>query len=436
MSLSSALSASVSGLRAQGAAISAVSENIANSSTTAYKTRGISFQSLVTGSSTSSGFSAGGVVFQTFQNVSAQGLIQSIDSGTAMALNGKGFFIVSDDLNNQPSGYTYSRNGNFRPDSQGRLVSNEGYYLLGQLTDNSGTVLAPNATDLNSLVPVDISAISGSAQETTLVRLSLNLPADAPVGATYQTALEVFDALGVSHTIIVDWEKTGVNQWEATYGDPRFTADLTGPASGTIDLDSTAPGIQNTIQVVFNGDGSLASLIPDAQNVNISGFASGSNDIDFRVSQGTVGLTDGLSQYSSSGATPFIDISLIDQNGVRFGGLSDIEITSEGLVIALFDNGLRRPIYQIPVATFFNPNGLTHVNGSIYDENQNAGNLIIRLPGQGDSGTIVAGALELSGTDTSEEFNKMIVAQQAYSSAAQVVSTVDDMFSELLAAVR
>ena len=45
MSLGSALNASVSGLKAQSAAIAAVSENIANASTTAYKKREISFES-------------------------------------------------------------------------------------------------------------------------------------------------------------------------------------------------------------------------------------------------------------------------------------------------------------------------------------------------------------------------------------------------------
>ena len=88
------------------------------------------------------------------------------------------------------------------------------------------------------------------------------------------------------------------------------------------------------------------------------------------------------------------------------------------------------------MATFPNPVGLTNVHGTVYDENQNAGNLNLRLPGQGNAGTINATSLELSTVDTSEEFNKMIVAQQSYSSAAQIVSTVDEMFDSLLAAVR
>ena len=68
----------------------------------------------------------------------SQGLIQATSSSTDVAINGQGFFVVSDDLANQPSGYTYSRNGNFRTDDQGFLINTEGYYLMGQRTDDTG----------------------------------------------------------------------------------------------------------------------------------------------------------------------------------------------------------------------------------------------------------------------------------------------------------
>ena len=47
MGLASALNSTVSALRSQGTAIAAVSQNIANVSTTAYKTRRVDFQTLV-----------------------------------------------------------------------------------------------------------------------------------------------------------------------------------------------------------------------------------------------------------------------------------------------------------------------------------------------------------------------------------------------------
>jgi flagellar hook protein FlgE len=434
MSLTSALNSSVTGLRAQGAAIAAVSENIANARTTAYKTRDISFSALVAGNQTRTGFSAGGVVFDTSQNINRQGLISATDSATDVAINGNGFFVVTDDINNQPSGFTYSRNGNFRTDAQGFLINNEGYYLLGQRTDDLGIPIATNVNDLNSLAPIDINAISGTAQPSTIVRFDMNLPADATIGSTYNNSIEIFDALGVSHSIAIQWQKTAANNWTATLANPVQTR--TGITSGVLDTDTGTAGVQNTFSVVFNGDGSINSFVPATPAINITGFTTGALDANVALDLGTVGLTDGLTQFSSNTANPTLDIFLIDQDGVRFGQLSSLAIDDSGLVTAFFENGVRLPVYQIPIATFPNPNGLTQVNGSIYDENQLAGNYNLRRPGQGNAGSIIASSLELSTTDTSEEFNKMIVAQQAYSSAAQVISTTDEMFQELISAVR
>ncbi len=434
MSLNSALNAAVSGLRAQAAAVAAVSENIANASTTAYKTRGISFQSLVTGSASRNGSSSGGVIFDTYQNINQQGLVQATDSGTDIAINGAGFFVVTDDINNQPSGYTYTRNGNFKTDASGFLINNEGSYLLGQVTDDTGAVISTSTNDLNSLVPIDVNAISGTAQATQNVRFDLNLPADALVADTFNNSIEIFDALGVSHTIGITWAKVAANSWTATFATPVQTS--TGVASATLDTDSGTAGLQNSIAITFNGDGSVASFVPAVTSFDLAAFTTGASNSTVTLDMGTVGNTDGLTQFSSNTATPGLEIYLIDQDGVRFGQLSSLSIDDTGLVTAFFENGVRLPVFQIPVATFPNPLGLTHINGTVYDENENAGNYNLRLPGQGNAGKIVSSALEQSTTDTSEEFNKMIIAQQAYSSAAKVVSTADQMFQELINAVR
>ncbi|MBL8639896.1 MAG: flagellar hook protein FlgE [Alphaproteobacteria bacterium] len=434
MSLNSALNASVSGLRAQSAATAAVAENIANASTTAYKTREVSFQSLVTGNQSKSGLSSGGVVFTTSQNMDSQGQIQAYDKSTYVAINGNGFFVVTDNILNKPSAFTYSRNGSFSTDASGFLVNSEGYYLLGQRTDDLGNVLSTSANDLNSLEPIDVNQISGTAQPTTNIRFDMNLPADAAVGDTFNNSIEMFDALGVSHTVAITWLKNAANDWTATFTDPVLTNG--GTTSGTLDTDSGTAGVQKTVDVTFNGDGSIASFTPAVPGFSITAFTTGANNSTLTLDWGTVGQTNGLTQFSSNTTTPGLEIYLIDQDGVRFGQLSDITIDETGLVTASFENGVRMPVYQIPIATFPNPGGLTHIEGTVYDENENAGNYNLRLPGQGNAGTVVPSALEQSITDTSEEFNKMIVAQQAYSSAAQVVSTVDQMFQDLISAVR
>ncbi|HPQ50584.1 MAG: flagellar hook protein FlgE [Micavibrio sp.] len=434
MSLNGALNASVSGLRAQSAAVAAVSENIANASTTAYKTREISFQSLVTGNQTGTGFSSGGVIFSAYQDLGQQGQIQAYDSSTFIAINGNGFFVVTDEVTNQPSGYTYTRNGSFSTDAAGFLVNSEGYYLLGQRTDDTGAVVSGSSNDLNSLEPIDVNQISGTAQSTTTIRFDMNLPADAPIASTFSNSIELFDALGVSHTVSITWLKNAANDWTATFSDPVLTS--TGAVSGTMDTDTGTAGAQTTIGVTFNGDGSVASFTPAIPAFDITGFTTGANNSSVSLDWGTVGQTNGLTQFSSNTTVPGLEIFLIDQDGVRFGQLSEITIDETGLVTAAFENGVRLPVYQIPIATFPNPGGLKHVEGTVYDENEAAGNYNLRLPGQGNAGNVIASALEQSTTDTSEEFNKMIVAQQAYSSAAQVVSTVDQMFQDLISAVR
>ena len=434
MSLNSALNASVSGLRAQSAAVAAVSENIANASTAAYKTREIAFKSLVTGNQTSGGFSSGGVIFSSYQDLAQQGQIQAFDTSTFVAINGNGFFVVTDDVNNQPSGYTYTRNGSFSTDAQGFLINTEVYYLLGQRTDDLGQVISGSSNDLNSLTPIDVNQISGTAQSTTEVRFDMNLPADAAALDTFGNSIEIFDALGVSHTISITWTKNAANDWTASFADPVQTT--TGLTSGTIDTDPLTAGVQTTINVTFNGDGSIASFTPAAPGFDITGFTTGALNSSVSLDWGTVGQTNGLTQFSSNTTNAGLEIYLIDQDGVRFGQLSEITIDETGLVTAAFENGVRLPVYQIPIATFPNPGGLSHVEGTVYDENEAAGNYNLRLPGQGNAGNIISSALEQSTTDTSEEFNKMIVAQQAYSSAAQVVSTVDEMFQDLISAVR
>jgi flagellar hook protein FlgE len=425
MGLASALNATVGALRAQSNQISAVSENIANSSTTAYKIRTVNFQALVgdTGNGNSSG---GGVISKTAQNIRQSGPISTTGISTNVAIKGDGFFVVSDNLNNKPAAYTYSRNGNFQTDAAGYLVNDEGYYLLGQVTDNLGVVTASNSTDLNSVGPVNVNAIQGAASPTTAVNEKLNLPADAPIGGAYTSSFEAFDSLGVSHTVTQTWTKTAANAWTLTLANPVLSSNLA-TTSGTIS--------PTTINFTFNGNGSL--LTPaTSPTIAITGFSTGANNSSIAFGVGTAGLTDGITQFASNTATPGIEIASITGNGVRFGKLTSVEIADSGLVTAVFDNGLRQPVYQIPVATFPNPNGLTQVNGSVYDENQLAGVLNLQKPTVGNAGSLVSKALEGSNTDISEEFNKLIVAQQAYSAAAQIITTVRTLNDTLNQAIR
>jgi flagellar hook protein FlgE len=426
MSLSGALSTAVSGLTAQARALSAISENIANSSTTAYKTTDVYFQALVSGSA-GSATSTSAVTAKSSQGMTVQGTIASTSVATNIAIQDSGFFVVTSDPTAAASADVYTRNGSFATDADGYLVNTEGFYLMGFSTDADGNILASNTNDLTGLEAINLSSIGGTAKATSNITMTANLPADAAVGDTFTTSMQLIDSLGVSHTVGQSWEKTADNSWELTLSDPVLTSDGT-TTSGAI------TGGPYTV-TFSSADGSLASVSP-ALDFSISGFSSGAADSAITLDVGTVGGTDGVTQYASTSSTLSISNVTTEQDGALYGELSGISIDADGLVTANFDNGISLAIYQIPIATFSNPSGLTLVSGTTYDENTAAGQVHLNLPGEGGAGSLVASALEGSTTDIASEFNKMIIAQQAYSAASQVVSAAGDMFDTLMQSVR
>src|SRR3546814_870601 len=141
----------------------------------------------------------------------------------------------------------------------------------------------------------------------------------------------------------------------------------------------------------------------------------------------SVAGTDGLTQFAGD-----FTISNIDQDGVRFGNYTGITISEEGIVTALFDNGQRQDIYQLPLGMFRNPNGLEGKTGNVYLETDRSGNFQLNLAGNGGAGDIAPGALEASTVDRAEEFTKMIITQRAYSANTKVITTPDEMLDELI----
>ena len=142
---------------------------------------------------------------------------------------------------------------------------------------------------------------------------------------------------------------------------------------------------------------------------------------------GTFGELDGLKQFAGD-----FTVGITDQNGKRFGNFSTLEISEDGLVTAVFDNGERTNIYQLVLADFANMNGLEPRSNNAFQETDFSGPAQILLPTTAGVGGIAAGALESSTVDIAEEFTRMIVTQRAYSASAKIITTADEMLEELL----
>ena len=126
MGLSSALYTAISGLQGNSQAMTVVGNNIANSNTTAFKSSSTVFSDLLAANiASSSGNSqvGRGSQVQTVQTNFSQGGYESTDSNTDLAIEGSGFFIVSDPLTATD---LYTRNSNFSYDDNGYLVTADG----------------------------------------------------------------------------------------------------------------------------------------------------------------------------------------------------------------------------------------------------------------------------------------------------------------------
>lgn len=420
MSLSGAISSAVSALQAQSSVLSMVSDNLANSSTTGYKATYASFESLVTGTSAASTYSPGGVAVSTRSNVAATGLLTATSSTTDLAVDGAGFFpVVSGENGTQ---VYYTRNGAFELDDEGQLTNN-GYYLVGWPTDADGDVVG--GTTASNLDVIDVDSVSSYAAATTEETIAANLPANAATGDTFASTLQVYDSLGTASSATLTWAKTGDNTWTATVSNPVSATDATATV-GTVTSDP--------ITITFNDDGTLASTDPSPATVEISGWTSGAASSSITLDLGKAGTATGLTQYSSS-ADELAVSPTITQDGIAYGTMSSVSVEDDGTVMASYSNGASLAIYKIPVATFTNADGLTAMSGAVYAASTDSGGATLVVAGSAGAGTIAGGTLESSTTDTDGEFSTMISAQQAYSAAAQVMSTANDMYDTLLNAV-
>ena len=425
MSLYGAMFSGVSGLNAQSQALGMISDNISNVNTVGYKTSKAAFSTLVTRQSLASFYAPGGVRSSPLSMIDRQGLLQSSGSATDLAISGQGFFVVTD--TNAPTSSdtrSYTRAGQFITDSEGYLQTPTGHYLNGWATDATGTPTATNTSVLASLEPVRVNSVSGSATATTTIDIGANLPASAAVSDTETTNVQIFDSLGVAHDVTFTWTKTATNEW-------TVTAAATGV--GTIEENGVGSGTAFSQVITFNSDGtpadfdSVAGVQSTPYSLSLSTLTSGAADMDITLDFGTIDTADGLTQFSSTYSTAFVN-----QDGVQFGNFFGVSVDDDGIVTALYDNGETLKIYKLPVATFPAPNGLSAQSGTVFQQSEDSGDYFLRSAGEANAGTIAPSSLEASTSDLANEFTNMIITQRAYAASTKIITTADEMLDELI----
>jgi flagellar hook protein FlgE len=459
MSINSAMLAGVSGLITNSSALAAISDNIANVNTTAYKRNQVNFANVVTAQAVKGRYSAGGVQAVTRQFVGQQGLIQSASSPTDLGISGDGFFVVS----TKGAGLTaadtrvFTRSGSFSVDQDGYLVNDAKLYLQGWPIAEDGTIdVSPS--DLTKMRSINVKDLGGAVRATSNVIINANLDrtqtpsaglgAYAPNGANSMAAyavdptdpaatkpdhtieMTVVDSAGGTHRLVMAFLKTDPTVTPNTWHAEIYAV----PAS---DVDANANGEILAGDVVFNSDGTIdlanTTLFgpagsPPQINLDASGAAAPAWAASLGISASTIALNlNNLKEYAGTSVT-----NSVNPDGATMGTVVGVEIGEDGVVSAIFDNSEIRRIAMIGLATFPNPDGLQPVSGNAYRPTIQSGEFAVKQPGIGGAGEIASSTLEASTVDLSAEFTGLITTQKAYSASSKIITTADQMLEELI----
>ena len=415
MALTGALFAGVSGINANGNAMNIIGDNIANVNTIGFKSSRAVFFDLL--SADIGGTKVGlGSRLADAQRPFVQGGVETTNSPTDMAIQGRGLFVLRD----AAGASFYSRAGQFVLDDQGNLINPSGLRVQGFGLDSAGnintglgdividqTVIAPTPTSIiTSTVNLDATATT----PVPVFPVATGLPAAWFAGANFSTVLTVFDSLGQGHDLTYLFRKTAANTWD--YRVVANAAEVGGTAGNLQQVGSGTLG--------FNPNGSLNTATPTAIT---AAWANGALAQTITVAnQNFLGTT----QYAQASS-----VSVLNQDGSTSGMLRGISIGTDGTITGQFTTGGTQPLFRVALADFPSLEGLTHLGNSVFIESPDSGQALTGAPGNGSFGTVLSGSLELSTVDLATEFVKMVTTQRAFQASSRTITVTDTLLEEV-----
>ncbi len=421
MGIQSAMFSGVSGLNAMSTAMSVLGNNLANTNTLGFKGSRAVFSDLLSSTVNGSGGSSQvgrGVSLSSVASIFSQGTFETTSSGTDVAIEGEGFFLLKEEGNDSTF---YTRAGAFYFDEDGYLVNPEQFRVQGKLFDplNNDTLLPQDPTNIQ-VANVGLVGANPTSELTFTTNLDEN---SNPLGAgaidpadnttyNYSASSKIYDTLGESHLVTVYWRLNtdATNTWSTAFTVDNDATSLTALAAPlTFDAYGNLPD--------SDGDGISD---PVTTNITLPNWTNGA------ANPQKIDLTFDCTQYDSESV-----VIGQDQNGYSAGELTNVAINGEGIVVASYSNGRQINIAQLVLAKFQNPGGLRLAGSNRFTAPAEVGTIRTGLPGP-ELGKLFTNSLEQSNVDMGQEFVKMIITQRGFSANSKIITSVDEMLSELI----
>lgn len=409
---------SLSGLKGAQTELGTVSNNIANVGSYGFKKSRTEFGDIISSSRTTPG---NGTRLKSIEQQFSQGGFEATSRELDLAVAGSGFFVTRDALTGGNTAFT--RNGKFALDASGYLVDSNGGYVQGLPVDPEGNL---TASGLGAAANIQIPQTSGVPNATSLIDLTVSLPANAELPANrpaytaanpyafdrldpnsynHSTQTTVYDSSGKSIPATLYFMRTG-NATPSTWEARMFVGSEEAlPAPVTMSFDAAGNRTTPAAPVAFN------PVYPAGASAPL-----------------TITLDLGV---TNEAAGPFTQRS-IEQDGFSAGTLSDVGIGDDGLVTATFSNGETQAIGKLAMANFANPAGLKQLGDARWSVTGESGQAAVGEAGQDGLGRIQAGALERANVDITEELVALISAQRNFQANAKAIETGNQMTQAIM----
>lgn len=436
MGVAQALYTGVTGLSVNADGMSVIANNIANANARGFKRDRAEFEDLLSLSLSSGSGTAQigrGSRLAAVKTMHTQGGLTVTDNLTDIAIQGMGFFIVSDAgaEAQETAGKFYTRTGSLQFDKDGYFSTPTGARVQGYMANDDG-VLTSRLTDIR----IETNNVPPKATQTLNLNVQLDSRADIieepfdvanPVKtSSFSTSMSIFDSHGRAHQTTIFFRKLSASEdgveweWHATVDGK----EVTNPDES--ELKEFANGIAK-----FDKFGLLLEEITNESSVNFSNGAFPEQVINFDFGRNT-GEEGGKGINASTSIAGKSGTIFHQQDGYEAGQLKSLDIGLDGIVTGVFTNGIEKVLSGIGLATFANQDALVKAGKNMFYSSIDSGPPNIGLPETGTRGSLYSSSLEESNVDLAGEFVKMITTQRLFQANSRSITTTDTMIEEVI----
>ncbi|MBP6217951.1 MAG: flagellar hook protein FlgE [Oligoflexales bacterium] len=436
MGVAQTLYTGVTGLSVNADGMAVVANNIANANAKGFKKDRAEFEDIL--AIDLNGGSAGqigrGARLGDVRTIHSQGGMKVTDNLTDLAIQGSGFFVVTNPSKdvNETAGKSYSRVGNLHFDKDGYFATPSGGRVQGFMADGKG-VLSSKLTD----VRIETNTIAPRATETLTLNVQLDARAKViqepfSTAATdktsnFSTTATVFDSYGKSHQNTIFFRKTAASaegvewEWHSLVDGKEVTDSDPGVEWKEIGMG----------KIKFDKFG---LLLDEQQSVTSANFANGAlPNQQIKVDFGqNVGVEAGRGIGASTSIAGDSVTTFHQQDGYEAGQIKSLDIGQDGKVTGVFTNGVQRVLAGIALATFPNEIALLKLGKNLFSDSIESGPANIGLAQTGTRGSLYSSTLEESNVDLASEFVDMITTQRLFQANSRSITTADGMLEEVI----